>query len=95
MPESGMMAPVSGSHLESAAKASRVGRSNLSEEEKLFNQVVQEIEDRQQFLAKMADLGDHSHDERVNKEIEERIRDMDTLNKLIEDNKKQRKQRMK
>ena len=63
-------------------------KPKLSEEEQLFNQVTREIEERQKFLADMAALGDHSHDERVTKEIEERIADMNALNQLIQQSKR-------
>jgi hypothetical protein len=48
------------------------------------------VEERQQFLADMAAVGDHSHDARVTKEIEERLRDMEELNQMIDAQKRQR-----
>ena len=66
----------------------RESKPQLSEEEKLFQQVTREIAERQRFLADMAAIGDHSHDARVTKEIEERIQDMNLLNSIIEEKKR-------
>jgi len=94
LPAAGLLGPVdvstsaSASTSVAAAPRAQAARKSISEEEKLFNQIVLEIEDRQQFLAKMAAMGDHSQDQRINKEIEERIRDMDMLDKIIQDQKR-------
>jgi hypothetical protein len=98
LPEAGMVGALvvdgdasSAAAAASMARSARVQTSKMSEEEQLFAQVVREIEERQRFLADVAAVGDHTHDARVNKEIEERIKDMDMLNKLIEQQKKRGK----
>lgn len=86
LPAAGMVAPLEKNQpYKPGMRSSHVKKS---EEEKIFEKIVQEIEERQKFLKDMAALGDHSNDARLTKEIEERIEDMKVLHNLIEAQKK-------
>ena len=58
----------------------------LSEEQTLHNQIADEIAERQSFLDNMTALGQgHLHRERIEGEISERVRDLNTLARLQND----------
>ena len=63
----------------------------LSEEEILFNKIVVEIEERQQFITKMNEAGNYSQNVKIKREIQDRQEELQVLKKLIDRQKKSKK----
>lgn len=70
-------------YAEAKAMQAHRDRGKSSEAEKLFDEVMKELEERRAHLKELHALGDHSHDDRITNEIAVRVRDLDELDSII------------
>jgi hypothetical protein len=71
------------SHAEAVAMQADRDRGKATEAEKLFQQVVRELDERRAHLKDLHALGDRSHDDRLQEEIASRVRDLQELDGII------------
>ena len=89
LPKAGLMPALSKDESDKLRHSKKIEK--LSQEEILFDKIVQEIEERQQFITQMNEVGDYSKNLKIKREIKDRHEELLVLKKLIDRQKKSRK----